>query len=146
MHLRNQFHRGAATCDELTAARDAFEDRLLALVNRSSAVPAYATFAAHLGRHFESWFTFLTDPSVPATNWEAEQAIRPAVVNRKVWGGNRTWAGARAQGALLSVLETCRRLDIPVRKYLSAVLPGLAAVSIQKLAGLTPVAWAAPNR
>jgi hypothetical protein len=29
------------------------------------------------------------------TNYHAEQAIRPAVVNRKVWGGNRTLAGSR---------------------------------------------------
>jgi transposase len=49
--------------------------------------------------------TFTAEP----TNWEGEQAIRPAVVNRKVWGGNRTWPGARAQGVLMSVLETCKR-------------------------------------
>lgn len=71
--------------------------------------PTYATFARHLSRYFETWFAFLTTPSVPATNWEVEQAIRPAVVNRKVWGGNRTWCGAYAQGVLTSVLETCRR-------------------------------------
>jgi transposase len=33
---------------------------------------------------------------VQATNWRAEQAIRPAVVSHKTWGGNRTWAGAEA--------------------------------------------------
>jgi hypothetical protein len=38
--------------------------------------------------------TFLTHPGTDATNWRAEQAVRPAVVNRKVWGGNRTWRGA----------------------------------------------------
>ena len=37
-----------------------------------------------------------TSRRVQATNWPAEQAIRPAVVNRKVWGGNRTEAGARS--------------------------------------------------
>jgi transposase len=40
------------------------------------------------------------------TNYRAEQALRPAVVNRKVWGGNRTWIGARAQSVLTSVLLT----------------------------------------
>jgi transposase len=44
-----------------------------------------------------------------ATNWRAEQAIRPMVVTRKVWGGNRTPAGARTQSILLSVLQTCRQ-------------------------------------
>jgi hypothetical protein len=48
--------------------------------------------------------------------------------------------------ALLSVVETCRRLGIPARKYLNAVLPGLADVRISQLAGLTPAAWAARNR
>jgi transposase len=131
VHLRNQFHRGLASLADLTAARDRFEDRLIDLVNRSSAVPAYATFADHLARHFESWFSFLTNPALPATNWEAEQAIRPAVVNRKVWGGNRTWVGAQAQGVLVSVLETCRRqtrsaidfVSQTLRSFGSRVLP-----------------------
>jgi transposase len=126
VHLRNQFHRGQATAAELTAARDEFEDRLLGLVNRSSAVPAYATFARHLGHYFETWFAFLTAPSIPATNWEAEQAIRPAVVNRKVWGGNRTWVGARAQAVLTSVLETCRRQARSALDFVSQALRSFA--------------------
>jgi transposase len=44
-----------------------------------------------------------------ATNWEAEQALRPAVVNRNVWGGNRTAAGAQAQGIVTPVLQTCKQ-------------------------------------
>ena len=47
-------------------------------------------FAAHLAVEFPALFTFLWDPAVDATNWRAEQAIRPAVVIRKVCGGNRT--------------------------------------------------------
>jgi hypothetical protein len=48
--------------------------------------------------------------------------------------------------AILSVTESCRRLDIPIREYLAAILPGLADVRIQKLADLTPTAWAARRR
>jgi transposase len=107
--LRNGYRTGAVPAEALWAARDALDDRLLDLVARPRAVPAYRRLASHLGRHAECWFSFLTEPSVPATNWEAEQAIRPAVVNRKVWGGNRTAAGAAAQGVLMSVIETCRR-------------------------------------
>ena len=61
-------------------------------------MPEYATLAKHLRNHFEQWFAFVFDPRIEPTNWQAEQAIRPAVVNRKVWGGNRTDAGAKAQG------------------------------------------------
>jgi len=45
--------------------------------------------------------------------------------------------------AILSIVESCRRMKIPIRDYLAGVLPGLADVSIQRLADLTPVAWAA---
>lgn len=109
IRLRNEYAKGRVPEEEWEGARDDFEAWLLDLLRRPRAVPAYETFAAHLLTNFASWFTFLTDPTVPATNWEAEQAIRPAVVNRKVWGGNRTWAGASAQGILSSVLRTCRQ-------------------------------------
>ncbi len=70
-----------------------------------------AKLLAHLRREREcdALFTFLLDPAVPATNYMAEQAIRPAVVTRKVWGGNRTWKGAHTQEILASVLRTCRQ-------------------------------------
>ena len=45
--------------------------------------------------------------------------------------------------AILSVVETCRRMKIAVRDYLGAVLPGLADTSIQQVAQLTPAAWVA---
>ena len=56
------------------------------------------------------------------------------------------WAARRPEpkiAAILSIVETCRRLKIPVREYLASVLPGLAGLSIQSLAELTPKAWAA---
>jgi hypothetical protein len=45
--------------------------------------------------------------------------------------------------AILTVVESCRRLRIPVRDYLNEILPGLANKSIQRVADLTPAAWAA---
>jgi hypothetical protein len=62
--------------------------------------------------------------------------------------GRKNWihigsaqAGLRI-AAILSVVESCRRLNIPVREYLAAVLPGLADLPIQRLSDLTPAAWA----
>jgi transposase len=109
IHRRNQLAGRAETDEVRERQRSAFDDRLLALVRSRRVVPAYATFAQHLRKHLEQWFTFVFDPSVEPTNWQAEQAIRPAVVNRKVWGGNRTWVGAGAQQVLMSMFETCRR-------------------------------------
>jgi transposase len=48
---------------------------------------------AHLTTEREHLFTFLREPDVQATNWRAEQALRPAIVNRKSRGGNRSWPG-----------------------------------------------------
>ena len=45
--------------------------------------------------------------------------------------------------AIFSIVESCRKLDVPIRKYLADVLPGLADRSIQSLAELTPSAYAA---
>jgi transposase len=53
-------------------------------------------------------FTYLRDPAADATNWRGEHAMRYAVVNRKVWGGNRTRRGADNQAILMSVLRTLK--------------------------------------
>jgi hypothetical protein len=47
--------------------------------------------------------------------------------------------------AIISVIETCRRLKIPVRDYLGSVLPGLGDFPISRIAELTPAAWATRN-
>ena len=122
IHWRNGYVPGTWTENQLDAHRSRFDDRLLELVCRPRAVPEYATLARHLRNHFEQWFAFAFDPRIEPTNWKAEQAIRPAVVNRKVWGGNRTEAGARAQGVLMSVMETCCRRTRSVVDHLSQTL------------------------
>jgi transposase len=66
-------------------------------------------FAKFLEKHLDDLFTFLRHPGADATNWRGEQAIRPAVVNRKVWGGNRTESGALAQSRIMSVMQTCKQ-------------------------------------
>ena len=45
--------------------------------------------------------------------------------------------------AIFSIVESCRKLGVPIRQYLADVLSGLADRSIQELAGLTPTAYAA---
>jgi hypothetical protein len=52
---------------------------------------------------------------------------------------------AHAFAAIVSIVETCRRLKIPVQDYLGSVLPGLADFPINRVAELTPSAWAARN-
>jgi transposase len=65
--------------------------RLCRCVKRNAANERLAGF---LYRHAGQLFTFLRHPGLDATNWRGEHAMRYAVVDRKVWGGNRTHRGA----------------------------------------------------
>jgi transposase len=89
-----------AAVDKLIAGRTAYPPNRRLLAHLAKERPALFTFlrtrAVHLSSH----------PGVQATNWRAEHAIRPAVVSRKTWGGNRTWAGAEGWQILASVLRT----------------------------------------
>ena len=100
--------RDAGTLDAATLAAEA--ERLGAKVDKliagATCYPPNRRLLDHLAREREHLFTFLRVPGVQATNWRAEQAIRPAVVSRKAWGGNRTWAGADTGQARTSVLRT----------------------------------------
>ena len=59
-----------------------------------------------------------------ATNRRAELAIRFGVILRKVWGGRRTWSGARAQSVLMSVWRTCWQHGRSALDFLSQLLRG----------------------
>ena len=78
--------------------------------------------AAFLYRHADELFTFLRHPGVDATNWRGEHAMRQAVVNRKVWGGNRTRAGADVQATLMSVMRTLKLRGVNAIEWLQQKL------------------------
>ncbi len=105
--------RDARDAGELTWAEAACEAGRLGaavdtLIAGRTVYPPNRRLLAHLGRERDALFTFLARPGVQATNWRAEQAIRPAVVGRKQWGGNATWEGAATWQVLASVLATVR--------------------------------------
>ena len=106
----------------MAVARGHLEARLDRVLQRRTRSPANRRLANHLGLERGAVFTFLYCPGLEATNWRAEQAIRPMVVTRKVWGGNRTATGARTQSILLSILQTCRQQNRPVLPLLERLL------------------------
>jgi transposase len=126
IHLHNRYKKGEVSAEEVRRRRPEFDRRLEDLAWPARVVPAYETLSAHLWNHRDQWFTFLSHPEIEPTNWEVEQAIRPAVVNRKVWGGNRTWVGARAQEVLMSVLATCKRCGRSGLEFVSQTLCAFA--------------------
>jgi transposase len=87
----------------------------------------------HIFRERKALFTFLLHDGVDATNWRAEQAIRPAVVNRKVWGGNRTWRGAETQGRMMSLLRTATQQGVDVVEFLARLARAPTLAEVPKL-------------
>jgi transposase len=99
----------ASVEQQLAAGRADLQARLDKMLAGSPTHDPNRKLLAHLSNEREHLLTFLDTPGVQATNWRAEQAIRPAVVNRKHWGGNRTWHGADTQQVLMSVIRTARQ-------------------------------------
>ena len=89
---------------------------------------------------------FLEHAEVELSNNLAENSMRPIALGRKNWIHLGSPQAGPKVAAILSIVESCRRLKIPVRDYLAAVLPGMAGTSVQRLAELTPAAWAAQDR
>jgi transposase len=120
--VRDDRDAGRLTARQAARRTDALDAAMHGVLRLTKRHAGNERFAKHLWANRRHLFTFLRHARVDATNWRAEQALRPAVVNRKVWGGNRTWAGARAQAALMSVLQTANLLGIDSMQFLSRLL------------------------
>ena len=90
--------------------------------------------------------TFLEYPELELSNNLAENSMRPVALGRKNWIHVGSEQAGPKVAAILSVLESCRRLNLPVREYLASVLPGLAKLPVQRVGQYTPAAWAARSR
>ena len=117
---------------EVEAARDASLP--------SSALGKAANYTLSLWRKLTR---FLEYPELELSNNLAENSMRPVALGRKNWIHVGSQQAGPKVAAILSIVESCRRLKIPIREYLAGVLPGLADRSVQRLAELTPAAWAA---
>ena len=137
LDLRDRCNAGALSEHGMATARGRLTARLARLVDAPPPLDDAERFAAHLATEFPAVFLFLWDPSLDATNWRAEQAIRPAVVIRKVCGGNRTRHGADTQQVLASVVRTARQRNLDLPPLIAAMLRAAEPV-VPELLGLPP--------
>ena len=86
---------------------------------------------------------FQFHPELELSTNLAENSMRPVVLGRKNWIHIGSEQAGPKVAAILSAIESCRRLRLPVREYLAQILPGLANLSIQRVNQFTPAAWAA---
>ena len=119
-------------CGEVEAARDA------CLPSSALGKAVHYTLS-----QWKKLTRFLEHAELELSNNLAENSMRPVALGRKNWIHVGSQKAGPKVAAILSIVESCRRMKIPIRDYLAAVLPGIADVSIQRLTGLTPAAWAA---
>ena len=80
---------------------------------------------------------------VELSNNLAENSMRPVALGRKNWLHVGSVEAGPKVAAIISVVESCRRLGLPVKDYLTAILPGLGSQKLSQVANLTPARWAA---
>jgi transposase len=78
---------------------------------------------------------------VELSNNLAENSMRPVALGRKNWLHVGSAQAGPKVAAILSVVESCRRLGVPVKDYLTTALPGLNRRTLSEVPNLTPARW-----
>ena len=117
--------------------------RTLALEARKTALPRsrLAEGCDYLLKRWNELTCFLQHGQLELSTNLAENAIRPIALGRKNWLHLGSEGAGPRVAAIISVIETCRRLEIPPRNYLGAILPGLADFPAKRVVELAPLAW-----
>lgn len=128
LELRDRRDRGEIDGADLDRAIAALDGRVGRLCTAKATHAPNARLIKHLVNERDALLSFLRAPDTPATNHNAERAIRPMVCNRKHWGGNKTWVGARATSVIGSVCRTAdqQHLDPLDVLYMIATTDGAA--------------------
>lgn len=82
-------------------------------------------------------------PETELSNNIAENSMRPWALGRKNWLHVGSFAAGPKIAAIASVVESCRRLGLPVKQYMLEILPGLQYRTLSQVGELTPARWAA---
>ena len=156
--LRERYQKQEISTHGLWTATGRLEVELDRRLSRTYQDSANRRLAKHLRRERPYLFTFLYCPGLDATNNAAERALRPLVVARKNWGGNRTSKGARAQAVLSSILGSAKQqgknsLDVliellvtPDKSQILALVPPTGRTQARSSAALAETVLPARSR
>ncbi len=129
LRVRDRHAAGAVSARGVDVARGHLVNQVLDALAAVGTIPDVQRFARHLMTELPALFSFLVDPALDATNWRAEQAIRPAVVTRKMCGGgNRSSQGAETQQVLASLLQTARQRHLDADDIITTLLHARAPI------------------
>jgi len=85
--------------------------------------------------------TFLHDARIKPDNGASERALRPLAIGRKNWLFAGSKRGGDATGVLLSLIQSCRAMDIEPWTYLEDVLRRINGHCANRLDELLPHNW-----
>ncbi len=129
LEVRDRRAAGTISAHGVDVARGHLFNQVLDLLDDPGPIEDVQRFARHLTVELPALFSFLVDPDLDATNWRAEQAIRPAVITRKVCGGgNRSARGADTQQILASLLRTAHQRGLDASDVLTTLLRSPAPI------------------
>jgi transposase len=133
LEVRDQRDAGKIPGEALEKAKQELEAQMDRRLSGQFTNPSNQRLAQHLIRHQDQLFVFLERTDVEATNWPAEQGIRPAVINRKTSGGTRTPEGSQAQAVLMSVLRTLQQHQLSALEILPRFLRSPRALGLDAI-------------
>lgn len=115
--LRDALRLKQRMTDTMTKTPQETYDRLLERIHNRLSELSCVSYQTHdcqrlskrLRKHSHQLFTFIEEMYVDSNNNRAERAIRPAVVTRKISGGNRSPVGAESLGIITSIIQTCKQ-------------------------------------
>jgi transposase len=107
---------------QMKPIREEFRNRL-GLIRADPAAPRKGLrLAKDMLRQEASLWTYLTQPSCPPTNNNAERSLRPAVIWRKITYGANVPDGCRFVGSILTIIGTARKRGVDVRGWLGEAI------------------------
>ena len=113
---------------------------LLKTVLPQSAVGKAAAYTLNMWPKLRRCFDYA---EVELSNNLAENSMRGVALGRKNWLHVGSVKSGPKVAAILSIIESCRRLGVPAKDYLMAVLPGLDRRKMSEVAQITPARWSA---
>jgi transposase len=103
-----------------------------------SALGQAASYTLNMWTKLQRCFDYA---EVELSNNLAENSMRPVALGRKNWLHVGSAQAGPKVAAILSVVESCRRLGVSVKGYFTDVLPGLNRRTLTQVANLTPARW-----
>ena len=138
-HLESTYKKEKLIADERVERRKKevpiIKERIYKLVFESNPAKGSALEGAikYTKDCWDDLFTFIDNGYVEISNNIAEQAVKPFVIQRKVFQTSGSYAGARYTAKLFSIVQTCKINNINVERYFKYVLENIHCESVDSL-------------